>query len=119
MMTARDDVDRLLEALRATFRAERAAIARLDVVELSRLAGEKQAASAALAEALGAVRTAGPLPAELRDRVADVRIEARATALLAGAAVGGVRALLGVQSTGYDRRAKRVSSIETRRLGVF
>jgi hypothetical protein len=47
-----------------------------------------------------------------------IRVEARATAMLAATANQAVRALLGYEPAGYDRRAKRISQSPTRILAV-
>src|SRR5688572_3664203 len=98
-MTAvdRDRIRELATALRGCFAAERVAIARLDGKALVELAAAKQQLgdrlAAAVADAALTATTVGADP-ELRELLSAVRVEARATALLAGAASGGVRALL-------------------------
>jgi hypothetical protein len=122
-MTAadRDRIRELATALRGCFAAERAAIAKLDGSALGELAAAKQQLGDRLAAAVAdAARTATEPDPELRELLSAVRIEARATALLAGAAAGGVRALLGTKSDAYDRRAKHAMPLgSSRTLGVF
>ena len=43
----------------------------------------------------------------------------RATAMLAAAATEAVRALLGTEPTGYDRRARSVNSPQLRLLATY
>jgi hypothetical protein len=118
-MSSEEQLRHIADELRATFAAERDAIARLDVTALARIGDAKQALADQLAAAVAAVRADGARDtSEVRAIVSAVQVEARATALLAGAAAGGVRALLGTDANGgYDRRAKHVTMGTTRNLG--
>jgi hypothetical protein len=102
-----DELRLLGEELRAVFLAERNAIAALDHETLLALAETKQRVAARLSE-LQPLVTKNP---EARALFEAIRIEARATALLAGTAMRVVQAMLGQETTGgYDRRANRTST---------
>ncbi|MGN6105649.1 MAG: hypothetical protein ACTHU0_11135 [Kofleriaceae bacterium] len=102
------------EELRRLFAEERAAIAALDHGALERLAAQKLEVARTLAELRDQV-TDSPV---LRALFASIRVEARATSVLAAAATESVRALLGYdQGTGgYDRRARQVTTQSSRLL---
>jgi hypothetical protein len=101
------------EELRATLAEERRAISRLDHERLEWLAAQKRRVAQQLADA----RTAEPLTPDLRDLFEALRVEVRATAMLARTAAEAVRALLGVESTGgYDRYAKKTTTTGPVRL---
>lgn len=94
------------EELRATLAEERRAISRLDHERLEWLAEQKRRVAQQLADA----RPESITP-DLRDLFEALRIEVRATAMLARTAAEAVRALLGVESTGgYDRYAKKTTT---------
>lgn len=118
MTRAEHDELRLLgEQLRAVFAAERAAIASLDHAALATVFEDKQRLLTELGRARGA---ATPDP-ELRALFQLIRVEAHATALLANHARSAVDALLGRESSGYDRRANRthVSAPALRSLRAY
>jgi len=81
---------------------ERKAIGKLDHERLAWLATQKQHVAAELER----LKDATP---ECRDVLAALQIDARANAMLASAAAEAVRALLGREVTGYDKRARRVT----------
>jgi hypothetical protein len=102
------------EELRGVFAEERRAIAALDHAKLEQLAAHKQR----LAEALSAFRTLDKSPVA-RDLFAAIRVEARATAMLAATAAEAVRTMLGYETTGgYGRGGRRTTSIPTGRTLV-
>jgi hypothetical protein len=101
----------LAEEMRALLVDERAAIVTLDHARLAWLAAQKQAVADQLARACREVLGPGD-----RDRARALQVEARANAMLAAAAGEAVRALLGRQSAGYDRRARRVTTHTGRAL---
>lgn len=108
-----DELRRLGEELRQTFAAERAAIAALDHARLGELATHKLE----LATRLGGLRDLATRDSACRHLFEAIRVEARATALLAQVANEAVRARLGYdQSTGYDRLARRATQAPTRTL---
>lgn len=105
----------LADALGALLAAERTAIGALDHAALAALLPAKQQ----IVERLATLHPTGPDRA-LRDRFARLRVEAHATALLAGHAHRAVDALLGREPRGYDRRANYMvgaSSILRARAG--
>ncbi|HEY4243355.1 MAG TPA: hypothetical protein VGM88_26260 [Kofleriaceae bacterium] len=112
-----DDIRTLGEELRAVFVSERRAIAALDHGALSLLADEKRA----LADQLRAACAAAPASAAsvIRPIVAAIRTEAHATSMLAAAATEAVRALLGIQPNGYDRRARPREAPSLRLLAAY
>ena len=114
---ALEELRLLGEELRAMFADERSAIAKLDHARLVYLAEHKQHLAARLAEA----RAAAPASIEpqLRMVLAAVRAEAQATAMLANAATEAVRALLGIEQTGYDRHARRTAAPNLRLLAMY
>lgn len=97
----------LADELRGVFRDERRAIAKLDHATLDVIAARKRD----LANALEAAKATVESTPETRALFASIRVEAQATAALAGAATDAIRALLGVteQASAYDRRANRSS----------
>jgi hypothetical protein len=102
-----DEVRLLGEELRAVFAAERHAIATLDHEKLNALAGDKHRIATRLSELQPLVTK----NAAARALFEAVRVEARATALLAATAMKAVHAMLGTEPTGgYDRRANRTST---------
>jgi len=112
----------LAEELRTLFSEERRAIAALDHARIGELAAQKHELSERLAGALAAQSDPAAVRAdpEAREIFAALRIEAQATLLLAAAATGSVRALLGYQSTGgYDRRARHTSAVPERILAAY
>ncbi len=112
-----DLLRQLGEELRALFAEERIAIASLDRTRLAQLAESKQD----LARRLEQARASAPasLDREIRMLFAAVRAEAQATAMLARAATEAVRALLGIEQTGYDRRARAVQASAARLLATY
>jgi len=110
-----DQLRLLGEELRAAFAAERAAIASLDHARLTELAEHKRR----IADELAALRDAVTPCPEVHDLFVAIQVEARATAMLAAAATEAVRALLGTEPTGYDRRARSVSSPQLRLLATY
>jgi hypothetical protein len=113
--TGLDHIRQLGEELRAVFTAERAAIAALDHVRLGEIAVQKRH----VADQLVAVRDRAAPSREVRDLFAAIQIEARATAMLAAAATEAVRALLGTESTGYDRHARSTAVPSLRLLARY
>jgi hypothetical protein len=114
---ALDELRLLGEELRAMFADERRAIACLDHARLVQLAEHKLLLSTRLGEA----RAAAPasIAPQLRMLLAAVRAEAQATAMLASAATEAVRALLGIEQTGYDRLARRTATSSLRLLATY
>lgn len=100
-----EQLETVAEELCAVFAEERRAIAALDHSRIEELAVRKQA----LAGELAALCKADGTPA-IRPFVERVRIEASATALLASTASNAIRAALGQESNGYDRRARVTTS---------
>jgi hypothetical protein len=96
-----EQLETVADELCAVFADERCAIAALDHSRIEQLAERKHA----LAGELAALCKADGTPA-VRPIVERVRIEASATALLAATATAGIRAALGQESNGYDRRAR-------------
>jgi len=94
------------------FADERRAIAALDHARLETLAQRKHELCTRLASQLHPLERT-PLVLALVERI---RIEASATALLAATAAHAVRAILGYDSGGYDRRAKPTTAGTTRVL---
>src|SRR5262245_34827385 len=109
-----DELRRLGEELRQAFAEERVAISELDHERLEELAGTKRA----LAERLATYKpTTCPT---LRALFEAIRIEARATAMLAATATQAVRAMLGYEpAAGYDKRARQLSNGPTRILTAY
>lgn len=103
------------EELQAMFAEERRAIGALDHARLTYLAVHKQH----LAERLAEARATAPVvdaPA-MRELFTALRSEAQANAMLARVANDAVRAMLGYEtSDGYDRAARRTSTIPMRML---
>jgi hypothetical protein len=99
----RDELRRLGEELRVAFAEERAAIATLDHAALAAIFETKQR----LVNELGRLRANATPDAELRALFQAIRVEAHATALLANHANRAIDALLGRETSGYDRRANR------------
>jgi hypothetical protein len=112
-----DELRLLGDELRAVFTAERNAIAALDHERLLVLAESKQHVAARLAE-LQPMITKND---EARTLFEAIRVEARATALLAATAMKVVQTMLGTEPTGYDRRAHRtaISAPAFRNLRAF
>jgi hypothetical protein len=112
-----DLLRRLGEELRELFADERTAIAKLDHAKLTELAGRKQD----LAHRLEEARTSAPasIDRDVKLLFAAVRAEAHATAMLARAATEAVRALLGIEQTGYDRRARSLQTTAPRLLTTY
>jgi hypothetical protein len=106
---------RLGEELRAAFAEERVAIGKLDNAKLAQLAVLKQAIASQLAQLQPTVTPTR----ELGDLFAAIRIEAKATAMLAAVAADAVRNLLGYEPTGYDRRARRTANSHGRILATY
>jgi hypothetical protein len=112
------ELRQLGEELRQVFADERRAISSLDAARLEQLAIHKEQLANKLAElrepALGTGLTA------VKDLFIAIRIEARATAMLAATAAEAVRALLGYQTSGaYDRRAKQSVTVAPRLLTAY
>jgi hypothetical protein len=100
-----EQLETVAEELCAVFAEERHAIASLDHIRIEELAARKHALAgelAALCKADGSSR--------VRPLVERVRIEASATALLASTASAAIRAALGQEAAGYDRRARITTS---------
>jgi hypothetical protein len=105
----------IVDELRAVLARERVAIAGLDAAAVTALAAEKQR----LADALDRARRSQPATPAIREAARALQIEVRANAMLAHAAREAVRALLGRQDTGYDRRARGVGYSSRRALAVY
>ena len=105
----------LAEEMRALLVRERAAIVALDAAQLTAFATQKQAVADQLARAC---REETMTPAH-RDVARALQAETRANAMLAAAAGEAVRALLGRQPAGYDRRARRVMASSGRALVAY
>lgn len=104
------------EELRTLFVTERRAIASLDHAALEQLAVQKRD----LAVRLGELRELELKSPEARELFEAIRVEARATAMLAAAATDAVRALLGYEVLGgYDRRARPITSGPSRILAAY
>ena len=113
-----DELRRVGEELRQMFSDERKAIVALDHSRLEQLAELKTD----LAQRLAAIRD--PALATGGQTVVDlfiaIRIEARATAMLAATASAAVRTMLGYETTGgYDRRAKPTTGVLGRVLAAY
>ena len=111
------DIRALGEELRALFAEERKAIAALDHARLTYIASLKHE----LVERLTAARAAAPtaIEPEVRALFATIRAEAHATAMLAHAANEAVRALLGIERSGYDRHARPTHAATLRLLAAY
>ena len=107
-----DELRTLGEELRQVLADERAAIVALDHERLELLAHRKRM----LADQLHHLDLAGSGSPVVRALFAAIRIEARATAMLAATATDAVRKLLGYETGGYDRRAKRVTNGPSMRI---
>jgi hypothetical protein len=94
------------EELRAVFADERRAIGKLDHAQLALLAETKRRIVMRLDELRA---TASPDPS-LRQLFEALQVEARATALLAATATDLVNKVLGRETSGYDRRAAKVTT---------
>ena len=106
------------EELRNAFAEERRAISTLDHARLDWLADHKHAIANRLRVA--AACTSLSSNSEVRAVFEALRVEARATALLAAEATRTVRALLGYESTGaYDRRARQTTHAPMRLLAAL
>jgi hypothetical protein len=102
-----DELRRLGEELRIVFTDERRAITTLDHEKLTFVAEQKRL----LITRLGELRAGVDEPnAEVRALFEAVRVEARATALLASTATELVQKLLGRETSGYDRRAAKTTT---------
>ena len=101
-----DELRRLAEDLRQVFADERRAISTLDHERLSWLADRKRD----IAARLGELRPLLQPNADARALFEAVRVEARATALLASSATRLVQQLLGTEHAGYDRRARGITT---------
>ena len=112
-----DELRQLGEELRALFAEERAAIAKLDRLRLGQLAELKQDLARRLEEARA--QAPATLDREVKLLFTAVRAEAHATAMLARAATAAVRALLGIEQTGYDRRARQLQAAAPRLLTTY
>lgn len=111
------DLTRTGEELRVVFADERAAISKLDHGKLEEIALRKQDLAARLEKLRAQVSLQDPL---VRDLFAAIRVEARATALLAATATQAVRALLGyAPANAYDRRARQTTSSPGRVLATY
>jgi len=106
------------EELRQAFADERRAISSLDHGRLELLAAHKERLAGRLSELRApALATGSPAVRELFEAI---RIEARATAMLAASAAEAVRAMLGYESTGgYDRRARQTITVAPRLLTAY
>jgi len=92
----------LAHELHALLAEERKAIGKLDHERLTWIATQKER----VADQLERARDASPA---CRQVLAALAVDARANAMLAAAASDAVRALLGREVTGYDKRARRVT----------
>ena len=113
-----DELRRIGEELRQAFTDERKAIVELDHARLEQLAELKTA----LAYRLAAVRDPALATGvqSVKDLFTAIRIEARATAMLAATAASAVRTMLGYETTGgYDRRAKPTTGVLGRVLAAY
>ncbi len=113
-----DELRRVGEELRQAFADERRAITSLDASRLTELATHKEQ----LANQLAALREPALATGStaVKDLFAAIRIEARATAMLAATAAEAVRAMLGYQTSGaYDRRAKQTITVAPRLLTAY
>ena len=113
-----NELRQLGEELRQAFADERRAISSLDSVRLGELAVHKEQLANRLAELRGpALATGSPAVKEL---FVAIRIEARATAMLAATAAEAVRAMLGYQTSGaYDRRARQTITVAPRLMTAY
>jgi hypothetical protein len=100
-----EQIETLADELCAVFAEERHAIAALDHTRIDELAARKHA----LAGELAALCKADGTPT-VRPIIERIRIEASATALLASTASAAIRAALGQEAAGYDRRARITTS---------
>ncbi len=115
--TVLDDLRQTGEELRVLFAEERTAISALDHAKLEELALRKQDIAVRLEKLRAQVSLQDPL---VRDLFAAIRVEARATALLAATATQAVRALLGyAPANAYDRRARQMSASPGRVLATY
>jgi hypothetical protein len=106
------------EELRQVFADERRAISSLDSSRLEQLALHKEQLANKLAELRGPALATG-LTA-VKDLFVAIRIEARATAILAATATEAVRSMLGYKSSGaYDRRAKQTITVAPRLITAY
>nr|HEX4316693.1 hypothetical protein [Kofleriaceae bacterium] len=103
------------EELRALLAHERKAIVALDGERLAWLATQKQRA----VDELERARRSEPLTPAHRDVIRALQLEARANAMLSAAASEAVRALLGRENAGYDRRARQVTTSGGRPLATY
>ncbi len=103
------------EELRVAFAAERVAIGKLDSAKLLELAVHKRA----LADQLAQLQPTATSSREVSDLFAAIRIEAKATAMLAAVAGDAVRNLLGYEPTGYDKRARRTATTPRRIVATY
>ena len=101
-----DELRLLGEELRVVFASERTAISALDYDALTMLAETKSRLATRLGE-LAPLASANP---EAHALFEAVRVEAHATALLAATASNLVNAMLGRETSGYDRRARNVTT---------
>jgi len=92
----------LAQELHDLLAQERKAIAKLDNERLAWLATQKQNVAAELER----LKDSTP---ECRAVLSALQIDARANAMLAATAAEAVRALMGREVTGYDKRARRVT----------
>ena len=99
-----EQLESVTDELCAVFAEERQAIATLDHARIEELAARKHTLAGELAALCKADGTS-----RVRPLVERVRIEASATALLASTASNAIRAALGQESNGYDRRARITS----------
>lgn len=112
-----DDLRRTGEELRVVFADERAAISTLDHAKLEEIALRKQDIAVRLEKLRTQVSLQDPL---VRDLFEAIRIEARATALLAATATQAVRTLLGyAPANAYDRRARQTTNTPGRILATY
>jgi hypothetical protein len=113
-----DELRRIGEELRQAFADERAAIVALDHARLQALAEHKTTLAYRLAAIRDPALAIGGQP--VVDLFIAIRIEARATAMLAATAATAVRTLLGRETTGgYDRRAKPTTGALGRVLAAY
>jgi len=106
------------EELRQVFAEERRAISSLDAAALVDLAGRKELLANRLSELREpSLATGGQ---SVKDLFLAIRIEARATAILAATAAEAVRSMLGFQSSGaYDRRARQSITVAPRLMTAY
>lgn len=105
------------EELRGIFADERHAIGKLDYATLEALTEQKRVAGDRLAALCNAAPAA--LGRDIKQLLHTVNAEARATAMLAAIANDAVRALLGIEPVGYDRRARQLTTTKRPLIAAY